>query len=100
MSSVIRNPVKIALRKSLKESFKKLNAEERNEQSKIITQKVGRFRINILSQIIDLVSWFQILDSPAFKESKRVSIYLSLEGEVNTQDILREMFQLNKEVKS
>lgn len=40
----------------------------------------------------------QIIESDAFKESQRISVYLSLDSEVNTKDILSEMIRLNKEV--
>lgn len=40
----------------------------------------------------------QILDMDAFKQSKRISVYLSLTHEVNTQEILSEMFRQQKEV--
>lgn len=40
MSSPIRNQLKIALRKQMKESLKGLTAENRNAQSKLITEKV------------------------------------------------------------
>lgn len=35
---------------------------------------------------------------PAFQQSKRISVYLNLPSEVNTMDILSEMFRLKKEV--
>lgn len=40
----------------------------------------------------------QIIESAAFKQSQRISIYLSLDSEVSTKDILSEMFRLDKEV--
>lgn len=33
-----------------------------------------------------------------FKQSSRISIYLSMEGEVSTKEIVNEMFDQNKEV--
>lgn len=41
----------------------------------------------------------QVLSSNAFKQAKRISIYLSLSNEINTQNILDEMFHQQKEVK-
>lgn len=41
----------------------------------------------------------QVLSSNAFKQAKRISIYLSLNSEINTQNILDEMFRQQKEVK-
>lgn len=41
----------------------------------------------------------QVLSSNAFKQAKRISIYLSLSNEINTQNILDEMFRQQKEVK-
>lgn len=40
----------------------------------------------------------QIIESAAFQQSKRISVYLSLDSEVSTNDILSEMFRLEKEV--
>lgn len=49
-------------------------------------------------QLLSLPSIRQILDMDSFKQSKRISVYLSLTHEVNTQEILSEMFRLGKEV--
>ncbi|XP_055320216.1 5-formyltetrahydrofolate cyclo-ligase [Sitodiplosis mosellana] len=78
MSSVVRNPLKSALRKQIKAVLLTQSPESRKEQSHTVTKK--------------------ILDSDAFKQSTRISVYLSLGHEVNTQDILAEMFRQQKEV--
>lgn len=43
-------------------------------------------------------NYLKVIGSAAFKESQRISVYLSLDCEVSTKDILSEMFRLNKEV--
>lgn len=40
----------------------------------------------------------QVLDSPAFQQSQRVSVYLSTDSEVSTVAILSEIFRQNKKV--
>lgn len=41
---------------------------------------------------------FQILSMEVFKQSSRVSIYLSTDGEVSTKELLNVMFKEKKEV--
>lgn len=41
----------------------------------------------------------QIIEMPAFQRAQRISVYLSLDSEVNTKDLLSEMFRLNKQVR-
>ncbi|XP_031635871.1 5-formyltetrahydrofolate cyclo-ligase [Contarinia nasturtii] len=78
MSSTVRNPLKAALRKQIKAILLTQSQENKKIQSDAITKK--------------------ILDSDAFKQSTRISVYLSLNQEVNTQAILNEMFRQQKEV--
>ncbi|XP_050521914.1 5-formyltetrahydrofolate cyclo-ligase [Daktulosphaira vitifoliae] len=60
------------LRKELKWKLSEMTAKEINEQSKIITNKV--------------------LDNPLYKNSKRISVYLSMNSEVQTIDIIKNIF--------
>ncbi|XP_055708743.1 5-formyltetrahydrofolate cyclo-ligase [Phlebotomus papatasi] len=75
---MIRNPAKAALRLRIKARLEAMTPEGRDSQSKAITAKV--------------------LALPEFKAAQRISIYLSTDAEVNTVEILKEMFQQKKEV--
>lgn len=41
-------------------------------------------------------NYLQLYNLPEFQNSKRVSIYLSTENEVDTENILRKLFELGK----
>lgn len=72
------NPAKVALRQKLKTTVGSMSVSLRVSQSKIVAEK--------------------LLQLPFFNNSKRVSIYLSTEREVNTVPLLKEMFLQNKEI--
>lgn len=74
----MQSSAKFVLRTQIKEKLKQTSVDSRKRQSSVIAQKV-----------------FQL---PAFKQAKRVSIYLSTEYEVDTIDIVRKMFTEKKEV--
>ncbi|XP_034652115.1 5-formyltetrahydrofolate cyclo-ligase [Drosophila subobscura] len=78
MASTIQNSLKVALRKRMKDALKRLDAESIKRQSHAVTAKV--------------------LQSEAFRQAQRVSIYLSTSGEVDTTELLCEMFRLEKMV--
>ncbi|XP_017147616.1 5-formyltetrahydrofolate cyclo-ligase [Drosophila miranda] len=78
MASTIQNGLKVALRKSMKDALKCLEPEAIKRQSHAVTAKV--------------------LQSEAFRQAQRVSIYLSTSGEVDTTELLCEMFRLEKMV--
>ncbi|KAK1125974.1 hypothetical protein K0M31_005506 [Melipona bicolor] len=63
---------KIALRKEMKDVISQLNTEEKQRQSRIVFEK--------------------------FQESKRISLYLSTEDEIDTIQILKYIFDKKKEV--
>ncbi|EEB12353.1 5-formyltetrahydrofolate cyclo-ligase, putative [Pediculus humanus corporis] len=67
---------KSVLRKQLYSIINNLSKEEINRQSKIVTAKV--------------------LQNEEFKKSKVVSIYLSMHNEIQTEDILEEIFKQEK----
>ncbi|CAK9799445.1 5-formyltetrahydrofolate cyclo-ligase [Anthophora quadrimaculata] len=69
---------KLALRKKMKTIIAQLNAEEKQRQSKRIFEK--------------------LCSLPQFQESKRVSIYLSTKDEVDTIQILKYMFKMEKNI--
>ncbi|XP_033250953.1 5-formyltetrahydrofolate cyclo-ligase-like isoform X1 [Drosophila miranda] len=78
MASTIQNGLKVALRKSMKDALKCLEPEAIKRQSHAVTAKV--------------------LQSESFRQAQRVSIYLSTSGEVDTTELLCEMFRLEKMV--
>lgn len=116
MSAIIRNPQKIALRRKIKELLKLVSKERVASQSASITRKVCDIIEQlrpIQSSLSDLsshlvafllilefrISICQIIASPVFQKAQRISIYLSLDTEVNTTALLLEMFRLNKQVR-
>ncbi|XP_013108258.2 5-formyltetrahydrofolate cyclo-ligase [Stomoxys calcitrans] len=79
MAKNLSNPLKVALRNRMKgEVLKSITPESRARQSKAITEKV--------------------LQTDAFRSSKRISIYLSTSTEVDTGELLNECFRLEKHV--
>ncbi|XP_058832066.1 5-formyltetrahydrofolate cyclo-ligase isoform X2 [Topomyia yanbarensis] len=76
--SNFRNPAKAAQRQKLMDVLASMNTASRTAQSEFITQK--------------------ILQLPFFERCRRISIYLSTEGEVSTVPLLKELFRQNKEV--
>ncbi|XP_017886265.1 5-formyltetrahydrofolate cyclo-ligase [Ceratina calcarata] len=72
------NLAKAALRKKVKDVIKQITIEERQKQSKKVFEKLRSL--------------------PLFQKSKRVSIYLSTEDEIDTTQILKYMFDTKKEV--
>lgn len=132
-SSIVKNPLKTALRKRMKDILLTLSLENKRQQSDAVTRKVShssKFNRNSICHTCSLVSLLsiflalmpslsakyptrclisvkftcvenyheQILNSEAFKRSKRISVYLSLSLEVDTKDILAEMFRQQKQV--
>ncbi|XP_023239705.1 5-formyltetrahydrofolate cyclo-ligase-like [Centruroides sculpturatus] len=69
---------KDAVRSELKKKLSSLSLEERTKQSKIVAE--------------------QLLQNERFKGSNRISIYLSTEHEVQTEGILKHLFDVGKEV--
>ncbi|XP_003700587.2 methenyltetrahydrofolate synthetase [Megachile rotundata] len=69
---------KLTLRKQMKYIIAQLSADEKQRQSRKVFEKLCSLK--------------------QFQESKRVSVYLSTEDEINTIPILKHMFKLNKEV--
>ncbi|CAH0550305.1 unnamed protein product [Brassicogethes aeneus] len=68
---------KTLLRKEIAEKLKGISAEERNRQSEIVQEK--------------------LFSLPEFKSSKRVSVFLSMDTEINTEPIVRKLFDDGKE---
>ncbi|GAB0096930.1 5-formyltetrahydrofolate cyclo-ligase [Sergentomyia squamirostris] len=77
-STMIRNPAKAALRLRIKSKLEAMTPEGRVAQSKAIAAKVVAL--------------------PEFKAAKRISVYLSTDAEVDTVELLKEMFNQKKVV--
>ncbi|XP_037951364.1 5-formyltetrahydrofolate cyclo-ligase [Teleopsis dalmanni] len=79
MTANIGNSLKIALRNRMKnEVLKSMTVESRAQQSEAIKEKV--------------------LQSTDFRHAQRISVYLSTSTEVDTLELLKEMFRLDKHV--
>ncbi|CAI2302402.1 unnamed protein product [Caenorhabditis sp. 36 PRJEB53466] len=70
--------VKSELRQFMKQFLEKVTPEETNRQSEAVSRKV--------------------LDSKWFQESKRVSVYVSTTGEIQTDSIIRAALETGKDV--
>ncbi|XP_073917587.1 5-formyltetrahydrofolate cyclo-ligase isoform X5 [Castor canadensis] len=67
---------KRSLRAELKQRLRALSAEERLRQSRLLTQKVIAHR--------------------QYQNSKRISIFLSMQDEIETEEIIKDIFQQGK----
>ena len=75
MQSTVHN-LKRSLRKSLKIAINKLTDNVKRNESNIITDK--------------------LLNLEIYKQSSRISVYLSMPSEVDTNEILKDIFQKDK----
>lgn len=69
---------KMNLRKFMKTWLEKVSVEETDRQSEAVCQKV--------------------IESKWFRESKRLSVYVSTSGEIQTDSIIRKALEMGKEV--
>ncbi|KAH8240366.1 hypothetical protein KR038_010676 [Drosophila bunnanda] len=97
MAATIQNSLKVALRKTMKDALKGLDAEAIARQSKAVTAKVKSYSGEGLSVII-VTHPKQVLQSEVFRQAQRISIYLSTSSELDTTALLCEMFRLDKMV--
>ncbi|XP_018572803.1 5-formyltetrahydrofolate cyclo-ligase isoform X2 [Anoplophora glabripennis] len=67
---------KAALRTEIEKKLALLSPEERRRQSKIVVEK--------------------LFSLPKFKEAKNVSVYLSMDNEIDTEPIVRKLFEQGK----
>ncbi|KAL1512759.1 hypothetical protein ABEB36_002293 [Hypothenemus hampei] len=67
---------KAALRKTIADNVGKLSTEEKERQSKIVFNR--------------------LINLPEFKNSKRVSVFLSTSDEIDTEPMVRKIFEGNK----
>ena len=67
---------KATLRKELKKSLNSLNIEEKSRQSEIVTNK--------------------LIKHPIYQKSQRLSIFLSMHDEIQTNDILKHALNSGK----
>lgn len=76
MAAAAVSGAKRSLRAELKQRLRALSAEERLRQSHLLTQKV--------------------LAHSQYQKSKRISIFLSMHDEIETEDIIKDIFQRGK----
>uniref|UniRef100_A0A8I6AG23 5-formyltetrahydrofolate cyclo-ligase n=1 Tax=Rattus norvegicus TaxID=10116 RepID=A0A8I6AG23_RAT len=76
MAAVTVNSAKRGLRAELKQRLRALGAEERLRQSHLLTQKV--------------------IAHSQYQNSKRISIFLSMQDEIETEEIIKDIFKQGK----
>ncbi|GAB1294514.1 5-formyltetrahydrofolate cyclo-ligase [Apodemus speciosus] len=76
MATVAVNSAKRGLRTELKQRLRALSAEERRRQSRLLTQKV--------------------IAHSQYQNSKRISIFLSMQDEIETEEIIKDIFKQGK----
>ncbi|XP_042553641.1 5-formyltetrahydrofolate cyclo-ligase isoform X1 [Dipodomys spectabilis] len=82
MAAAAVSGAKRSLRAELKQRLRALSAEERLRQSRLLTQKV--------------VISCQVMAHSRYQRSQRVSIFLSMQDEVDTEEIIRDIFRQGK----
>ncbi|XP_066210876.1 5-formyltetrahydrofolate cyclo-ligase isoform X1 [Saccopteryx leptura] len=76
MTAAAMSGAKRSLRAELKQRLRAISAEERLRQSRLLTQKV--------------------IAHSQYQKSKRISIFLSMPDEVETEEIIKDIFQQGK----
>ncbi|KAH8254371.1 hypothetical protein KR032_009695 [Drosophila birchii] len=98
MAATIQNSLKVALRKTMKDALKGVDAEAIARQSKAVTAKVKSYQGVKGYHSNHRKSPKQVLQSEVFRQAQRISIYLSTCSELDTTALLCEMFRLDKKV--
>lgn len=100
MASVLQQ--KAALRKQINNVVNSLDTQEIRRQSRIVTDKVHDQSLStnsvhlLISNPRVLLLCKQILHNDIYKKAKSVSIYLSFDKEVQTGDLLGDIFESGK----
>ncbi|XP_023375816.1 5-formyltetrahydrofolate cyclo-ligase isoform X2 [Pteropus vampyrus] len=76
MAAAAVRSAKRSLRAELKQRLRTVSAEERLRQSRLLTQKV--------------------IAHSQYQKSKRISIFLSMQDEIETEEIIKDIFQQGK----
>ncbi|XP_036133896.1 5-formyltetrahydrofolate cyclo-ligase-like isoform X1 [Molossus molossus] len=76
MAAAAVSAAKRSLRTELKQRLRAISAEERLRQSRLLTQKV--------------------IAHSQYQKSKRISIFLSMQDEIETEEIIKDIFQQGK----
>nr|XP_026256300.1 5-formyltetrahydrofolate cyclo-ligase [Urocitellus parryii] len=76
MAAAAVSGAKRSLRAELKQRLRAISAEERLRQSRLLTQKV--------------------MAHSQYQNSKRISIFLSMQDEIETEEIIKDIFQQGK----
>ncbi|KAM7048282.1 5-formyltetrahydrofolate cyclo-ligase-like isoform 2-T2 [Molossus nigricans] len=76
MAAAAVSAAKRSLRTELKQRLRAISAEERLRQSRLLTQKV--------------------ITHSQYQKSKRISIFLSMQDEIETEEIIKDIFQQGK----
>lgn len=76
MAAAAVHSAKRSLRAEMKQRLRTVSAEERLRQSRLLTQKV--------------------IAHSQYQKSKRISIFLSMQDEIETEEIIKDIFQQGK----
>lgn len=89
---------KAALRKEIEGRIAATTVQNRESQSKIVIKKVSYLSSEIFVFTITYLSMLslQLFGLSQFQDAKHVSIFLSLDTEVNTEPIVRKIFEDGK----
>ncbi|XP_075016022.1 5-formyltetrahydrofolate cyclo-ligase isoform X3 [Calonectris borealis] len=77
MAAAALRAAKRALRGELRQRLRSLGAAEKQRQSRLLTRKV--------------------IGHPKYQESKRIAIFLSMPDEIQTEEIIKDIFKQGKE---
>lgn len=91
---VTKATTKEAIRKEIANNLKSLTREEKQRQSKIVFEKVKTTLLKFSTHMLLLL---QLINLPSFQNCKRVSTYLSIDNEIDTEPIVRKIFETGKE---
>ncbi|XP_033708137.1 5-formyltetrahydrofolate cyclo-ligase isoform X4 [Tursiops truncatus] len=95
MAAAAVSSAKRSLRAELKRRLRALSAEERLRQSRLLAQKVGE-RDNSHRNAGPGSLQACVFTHSQYQKSKRISIFLSMQDEIETEEIIKDIFQQGK----
>ncbi|XP_023049148.1 5-formyltetrahydrofolate cyclo-ligase isoform X1 [Piliocolobus tephrosceles] len=103
MASAAVSSAKRSLRGELKQRLRAISAEERLRQSRVLTQKVRDRLWRKPRRTDSLKAWRpaiadlrMVIAHSEYQKSERISIFLSMQDEIETEEIIKDIFQRGK----